>query len=149
MIFVDTNIFTRLFVKDDAGQHEQAKELFTLAQEGKVKLLTGYPVFFELAWVLNYTYKVPNSEILDRLESILSFSGLKVYDRDFIADAISLARATNGSFADSYIVASLQRLQAKEVATFDKKHFSKLGAALYQFNTVQNADNLTRRECAR
>jgi len=27
----------------------------------------------------------------------------------------------------------LQRLQAKEVATFDKKHFSKLGATLYQF----------------
>jgi len=61
MIFVDTNIFTRLLVKDDAGQHGQAKE----------------------------------------------------------------------------------------VATFDKKHFSKLRAALYQFNTVQNADNVTRRECAR
>ena len=133
MIFVDTNIFTRLFVKDDTGQHEQAKALFTLAQEDKVKLVTGHPVFFELAWVLSYTYKVSNSEILDRLESILSFGGLKVADRDFIAEAISLARATNGSFADSFIVASLRRLQAKEVATFDKKHFAKLGAELYKF----------------
>ena len=135
MIFVDTNIFTRLFVKDDMGQHEQAKALFMLAQEGKLRLLTGHPVFFELAWVLSYTYKVPNSEILDRLESILSFGGLKISDRDFIAEAISLARATNCSFADSYIVASLRRLQAKEVATFDKKHFSKLGAKLYPFKS--------------
>ena len=135
MIFVDTNIFTRLFVKDDAGQHEQAKALFMQAQEGKVKLLTGHPVFFELAWVLSYTYKVPNSEILDRLESILSFGGLKVSDRDFIAEAISLARARNGGFADSYIAASLQRLKAQEVATFDKKHFSKLGAKLYRFKS--------------
>ena len=122
-------------MKDDTGQHEQAKELFMLAQEGKLRLLTGHPVFFELAWVLSYTYKVTNSEILDRLESILSFGGLKISDRDFIAEAISLARATNGSFADSYIVASLRRLEAKEVATFDKKHFSKLGAKLYPFES--------------
>jgi len=144
MIFVDTNVFTRLFVKDDTGQHEQARELFTLAQEGKVRLLTGHPVFFELAWVLSYTYKVPNSEILDRLESILSFGGLKVSDRDFIAEAISLARATNSSFADSYIAASLQRLQANEVATFDKKHFSKLGTNLYLFShRSQNSPSKT------
>jgi predicted nucleic-acid-binding protein len=131
MIFVDTNIFTRLFVKDDARQHEIAKDLFKQAQDGKVALVTGHPVFFELAWVLSYTYKVSNSEIMDILESILSFGGLKVSDREHIADAISLARATNSSFADSYMAASLHRLQAKEVATFDKKHFSKLGAKLY------------------
>ena len=131
MIFVDTNIFTRLFVKDETGQHEKAKVLFMSAQDGKVELVTGHPVFFELAWVLSYTYKVSNSEILDMLESILSFGGLKVSDRDSIVLAISLARATNGSFADSYIVASLQQLQAKEVATFNKKHFAKLGAKLY------------------
>ena len=55
MIFVDTNVFTRLFVKDDAGQHEEAKALFMLAQDGKADLITGHPVFFELAWVLSYT----------------------------------------------------------------------------------------------
>ena len=131
MIFVDTNVFTRLFVKDDAEQHEQAKALFMRAQEGKAELITGHPVFFELAWVLSYTYKVTNTEILDRLESILSFGGLKIFDRDLIIDAIYLARTRNGSFADSYIAVSLQHLQAKEVATFNKKHFSKLGVNLY------------------
>ena len=131
MIFVDTNVFTRLFVKDDAKQHEQAKALFLQAQEGKVELVTGHPVFFELAWVLSYTYKVANTEILDRLESILSFGGLKISDRDLIIDAIYLARTRNGSFADSYIAVSLQHLQAKEVATFNEKHFSKLGVQLY------------------
>jgi predicted nucleic acid-binding protein len=131
MIFVDTNIFTRLFVKDDEQQHEQAKALFLSAQEGSAELVTGPPVFFELAWVLGYTYKVPASEILDRLESILSFGGLKVSDRDLVVEAISLARTMGGSFADSYIAASLPLLRASEVATFNKKHFTKLGAKLY------------------
>jgi len=136
MIFVDTNIFIRLLVRDDTEQHEKAKALFILAQDGKVELVTGHPVFFELAWVLSYTYKVSNSEILDMLESVLSFGGLKVSDRNFISEAIYLARLMNGSFADSYIAASLQRLQAKEIATFDKKHFSRLGAKLYPLDTI-------------
>lgn len=131
MIFVDTNIFTRLFIKDDEQQHEQAKALFLTAQEGKVELVTGHPVFFELAWVLDYTYQMPNSEILDRLESILSFSGLKVFDHDLITEAIYLSRASNIGFTDSYIAASLRRLQADEIATFNKKHFAKLGVKPY------------------
>ena len=131
MVFVDTNVFIRLFVKDDAEQHKQAKALFLRAQDGNVDLVTGHPVFFELAWVLSYTYKLANAEILDRLEAILSFGGLKIADRDLIIDAIYLARAKNSNFADSYIAASLQRLHAKEVATFNKKHFSKLGVNLY------------------
>jgi len=130
-VFVDTNIFTRLFVKDDERQHEQAKALFVRAQEGIVELITGPPVLFELAWVLSYTYKVPNAEILNWFESILSFGGLKVSDRDRVAETISLARATNSSFADSYIAVSLPELKSEEVATFNRKHFAKLGVRLY------------------
>jgi predicted nucleic-acid-binding protein len=65
------------------------------------------------------------------LESILSFGGLKVSDRDLVTEAIYLARLTGGSFADSYIAASLPHLRAGEVATFNRKHFTKLGAKLY------------------
>ena len=131
MIFVDTNIFARLLIKDDALQHEQAKALFMSAQKGKVELITGYPVLFELAWVLNYTYKVPNAETLDMLESILSFGGLRVVDRELIVEAIYLARKLNSSFADSYIANSMQHLKAEEVATFNKKHFARLGVKIY------------------
>jgi predicted nucleic-acid-binding protein len=76
---------------------------------------------------------VANAEILDRLESILSFNGVKVFDRDLINETICLARATKSSFADSYIAVSLSHLQASEIATFNKKHFAKLGAKLYPF----------------
>ena len=47
MIFVDTNVFTRLFVKDDAEQHEQDQALFLRTKEGTVKLDTGHPALFE------------------------------------------------------------------------------------------------------
>jgi predicted nucleic-acid-binding protein len=131
MIFVDTNLFTRFFVKDDEKQRLQAKKLFEQAQKGEVELVTGPPVLFEVAWVLSFTYKIKNAVFLDILESLLSFAGLKITDKILVSEAIDLARATNSSFADSYVAASVRKKEADEIATFNKKHFEKLGVALY------------------
>ena len=133
LTFVDSNIFVRLFVEDDEQQRPLARELLKQAQAETIDIVTGPPVFFEVAWVLSHTYKVPNGQILDVIEAILSFPGLRVLDRDMIISAISLARETNSTFADSYIAASIGHIHADNVATFNKKHFKKLGINLYQF----------------
>jgi len=132
LTFVDTNVFVRLVaVADDDGQLKQAKRLFEQAQAGKVDLVTGPPVLFEVAWVLSRLYKRSNDEILDFLEAILSYPNLRMLDKEQVMTAISIARETNSVFADSYIAASARRIQADNVATFNKKHFSKLGSKLY------------------
>jgi predicted nucleic acid-binding protein len=134
MVFVDTNVFTRFFVKDDQKQREKAKKLFEQAKNGELDLVTGPPVLFELAWVLSYTYKVKDAVILDILEAILSFPRLRVADKLLVSEAIDLAREKNGSFADSYIVVSSRKLEAQEIATFNLKHFERLAASLYHFD---------------
>ena len=95
-------------------------------------MVTGPPVLFEVAWVLSRLYKRDNNEILDFLEAILSFPHIKILDKELVIDAISLARKVNGTFADSYIAASACRTRADNVATFNKKHFTELGVALYR-----------------
>ena len=82
-------------------------------------------------------YKGDNEEILDFWESILSFPHLKVLDKELVMAAISLAQETNETFADSYIAASIHRVQADNVATFNKKHFVKLGLELYPLERDQ------------
>jgi predicted nucleic-acid-binding protein len=116
---------------DDKQQMKQAKELFKRAQVGDVDLVTGPPVFFEIAWVLDRLYKRTNNEVLDFLEAIISFPNLKVLDKELVVAAISLAREANGTFADSYIAASIHRAEADNVATFNWKHFTKLNVGLY------------------
>ena len=130
MTFVDSNIFVRLFVEDDDRQRPLARELLKQAQTGAIDLVTGPPVFFEIAWVLSHTYNVPNGQVLDVLEAILSFSGLRVLDKELIISALSLARKASSTFADSYISASARHIQADNVATFNRKHFKKLGVNL-------------------
>jgi predicted nucleic acid-binding protein len=91
--------------------------------------------FFEIAWVLRSFYKLPNSSILDILESILAIPGLKVLDAGLAATAISLARTKNCSYADSYIAAAANANNAG-VATFNTAHFTALEAELYPFADV-------------
>jgi predicted nucleic-acid-binding protein len=134
MIFVDTNVFTRFFAKDDEKQRKIAKKLFEQAKNGELDLITGPPVLFELSWVLSYTYKIKNEVILDILEAILSFPGLRITDKLLVSEAIDLARQRKGSFADSYIVVSSRKLEVQEIVTFNLKHFKKLGASPFNFD---------------
>ena len=131
LTFVDANVFIRLFVEDDAQQTTQAAKLFEKAQNGKIDLVTGPPVFFEIAWTLSYRYKVPREDILDILEAVLSFPNLKVLDKALVLSTLSLARETSSEFADAYIASTIQDSKADNIATFNKKHFVKFGITLY------------------
>ena len=133
LTFVDSNVFVRLFVEDDGQQRHLVRKLLQQTQTGAVDLVTGPPVFFEIAWVLSHTYKVENDKILDVLEAILSYPNLRVLDKEQVIASISLARMTESAFADSYTAVSAGNVKADNVATFNKKHFSKLKAKLYHF----------------
>ena len=125
--FVDANIFIRFFTADDEEQCAAAERLLRAGQEGETSLITGPPVFFETAWVLGYRYKLSRAEILDVLESMLTFPGLRVRDAGLVLAAITLARSSDSDFADAYIAASAREAGAEAVATFNKRHFIKLG----------------------
>jgi predicted nucleic acid-binding protein len=132
LTFVDANVFIRLFAEiDNESQADQAEQLLIKAQNGEIDIVTGPPVFFEIAWVLGQRYKIENDNVLDILEAILSYPNLRVLDKEQVIAAISIARATNSVFADSYIAISAANVKADNVATFNNKHFAKLGVRLY------------------
>ena len=128
--FVDSNVFLRFYTADDSKQQNAARDIFLKAKAGELELFCGPPVFFEIAWVLNSRYKVPPAEILDRLESILAIPNMHVFDDDYVKRAISLARESSQSYSDAYIAVVAQDKHIG-VMSFNKKHFSKLGAKLY------------------
>ena len=133
LAFVDANVFLRFFTKGDAAQHERSRRLFRAAEAGTVSLVTGPPVWFEVAWVLSSFYKLEKGEILDVLDRILALSGLQLMDRALVEEAVRLARASGQSFPDAYIAASARACRADGVATFHRADFEKLGATIYDF----------------
>lgn len=51
---------------------------------------------------------------------------------DLVEETIELARKTGASFADAYIAVSAKRSKSDCIATFNKKHFMKLGLNLLE-----------------
>lgn len=132
-VFVDANVFLRFFTEDDEGQQKWATVLFREAAAGRIALASGPPVLFEVAWTMRAAYDQSNEAILDALSGICALSGLRLTDADVVGDAIALARRTGQEFADAYIVASSRRVPADAIATFNRKHFEKLGAEIHDF----------------
>jgi len=129
-VFVDSNVFLRFFAMDDPVQHEKAAQLFCRAASGKISLVAGPPVLFEVAWTLRAAYQLPRAKVLDVLSSIAALPGLKLLDAEIVAEAIALARHTHTDFADAYIVAAALASGADEIASFNRAHFERLAAKL-------------------
>ncbi len=129
-VFVDSNVFLRFYSTDDAGQHEKAAHLFRQAAAGKVALIAGPPVLFEIAWTLRTAYQQPRAMVLDVLSSIGALPGLKLLDARLVAEAIALARHTHSDFSDAYIVAGALAAGADQIASFNRAHFERLAAKL-------------------
>ena len=129
-VFVDANIFLRFFTRDDKGQHGKAAKLLRRAAAGKVALVTGPPVLFEIAWTLASAYRQPRGKVLDVLSAIAAMPGLKLVDADVVEKSLSLAGQSGVGFADAYIAAGAVKAGTDEVATFNRRHFKNLGVIL-------------------
>lgn len=131
-VFVDANVFIRFFAGDDAKQRAMASGLLRKAAAGRVALISGPPVLFEVAWTLRTTYRQPREEVLAMLSAIASHPGLTLTDAAMLQTALARAKESGQEFADSYIAASADAGGADAVATFNLKDFRKLGAPLYR-----------------
>jgi predicted nucleic acid-binding protein len=125
--FVDANVFLRFLTADDQGQHQKAVRLFEAARRGECRLVTGPPVFFELAWTLRAAYKTPRVRVLEILSAVFATPGMTLMDAPLVADALTLASATGSEFADAYVAASSRAAGCSGVATFNRKDFARLG----------------------
>jgi predicted nucleic acid-binding protein len=134
-VFVDANVFLRFFTMDDEGQGEMAEALFRKAAKGEVRLIVGPPVLFEVAWTLKSAYRVSREQIIDTILRIIGMDGLSVTDGDIALNALNLAASTGQDFADAYMASTANSHKA-EVATFNTKHFDRLGVHLYKMQDL-------------
>ena len=130
-ILVDTNVILRLFDSLEPSHKERSQRLFEKARAGSLILLIVPPVLFEAAWYMRGSLKRSNTEVLDVLEAIINWPGVKVSDEKYVRHAIELGRDNNCGFADSYLAAVAFEKNLK-MATFNERHFKKFNLALLE-----------------
>ena len=121
MIFIDTNYFLRLLLRDVRKQHNQVRQLFFRAATGHEQLLTSVIVFFELYWVLESFYKKSKPELVNTLTNVLQLDFIRFEERKLLIAGLNIYAKNSISLEDAYNIVYARSNKAYSFGSFDKK----------------------------
>ena len=126
MIFLDTNIFLRFFLRENELVVRNIEKLFHEIISDKITGISNVLVIAEIVWVLESTYKWEKEKICDNIEFILNTPNIKFKERTIIVHAVNIYKKENVDFIDAYNFSYMKYYDINEIYSFDKD-FDKLG----------------------
>ncbi|MDP2951206.1 MAG: hypothetical protein Q8N55_02370, partial [bacterium] len=78
--FIDSNIFLRVFVKENEKVFQDCLNLLKKAETKQIKVFTSVLVLAEIDWVLEGFYRFSKERALEAIESIFKLKGLRFID---------------------------------------------------------------------
>lgn len=124
-VSVDTNVFLRFFVQDDPEKAAKVRKVFERAKEGTIELVTEPFIIIEVAYALSSYFKLPKSEICDKLRSILTFQFINIREREDIVAALNIYEERGVDFIDALLFVKTKKKEKMAILSFDKG-FDKL-----------------------
>ncbi len=118
MIGLDTNVLLRLFLEDDPGQNERARQ-FVASAARDAPLYINSIVLVEFVWVLLRSAKLGKARVVSIIEAILTSDDLEVMHVDCAREALESYRLGKADFADYYLSSMNVELGCSATATFD------------------------------
>lgn len=122
-VFLDSNIWLRLFLKDIEEQYTSVVEFLSSIESGKFKSYTSSLVLLEVNFILERIYELDRNEIFDIFTRIKSVRGLTIIEKTNLKLAFEYYQKYNLKFPDCLIVSQLPK--GAILVTFDKD-FSKI-----------------------
>lgn len=119
--FLDTNILIRYLTNDDPDKAALALALLDRVAEGNEQVVTTPLVIFETIFLLQRTYKLPKTDIREKITTILSLQGVQVRERALCLRALDYYVEQNISYADAYNAAWMQDEGIAEVYSWDRE----------------------------
>lgn len=122
----DTNIFLRFILRDIPEQYTEAEKFFGEAKKKRITIIVPQIVIFEIHFALLKFYRFPKSDVVDRLESILSAKYFQIEAKEWFSAALAVYKTRSLDFVDCFLLSQAQESGA-ELFTFDKSlhKFSK------------------------
>lgn len=117
---VDTNVFLRFAIDDNAGQHKAALSLLKNASE-EDPLLIHPIVWIESEWVLRTRFKLDRATIADRLAIALQADRFVMPDVEACSLALADYRANVADLAECLLARLNKALGCRTTYTFDRE----------------------------
>jgi predicted nucleic-acid-binding protein len=129
MIGVDTNVFLRFSLADDARQHAAATALLRGSSETEPVMIDPI-VLVEAAWVLRSAYGLDRAAIAERLAIVTMADRLRVLEPDAVDAALEDFRTGTADLAECLVVHLNRARGCTATFTFDKDAARLPGARL-------------------
>ncbi|GAH67563.1 unnamed protein product, partial [marine sediment metagenome] len=120
MIFLDTNIFLRFFLKENESMFQRLEKLFYEIISGNIIGVSNAMIIAEVVWVLSRSYKWNKEKICDNIEFILSTPNIRFKDKVILVNAISIYKEKNIGFIDAYNYSYMKANGITEIYSFDR-----------------------------
>lgn len=124
--FVDTNIFLRLFIREDNQTFQETKGVIKLINEGKIKAFTSHLAMAELEWTMKSYYQILKKDRLVFLEAVLRLKNLKLVDNFDLTAALNFYRNYQVKFIDCLFASNPLISSGKAVIISYDKDFDSL-----------------------
>lgn len=118
--YLDANVVLRHLTADPPEMAEEALDLLTAAEEGRVRLHLLAVTVAEIVWVLESFYEHPREAIAETVAAFLEAEGLVVEQADRLQVALALYRTHGVDFADAHLAAAARTEGPSAVCSFDR-----------------------------
>ncbi|MBE3115536.1 MAG: PIN domain-containing protein [Actinobacteria bacterium] len=120
MIFLDTNIFLRYFLKENESVFRRLEKLFSEIILGNIIGVANAMIIAEVVWVLSRSYKWNKEKICDNIEFILITPNIRFKDKAILVNAVNVYKEKNISFIDAYNYSFIRANGVTEIYSFDR-----------------------------
>ena len=125
--FIDTNIFLRALIGDNARQTKACDAFFILLRTGRIEASTSSVVLAEVVWTGLSHYAMEKRDVIESVRSIVSMPHVSLDERTDLQCALDLYTRHTIKFVDA-LIASHPALQAGTLPLLSyDRDFDKLG----------------------
>ena len=113
--FLDTNIFLRLFIREDEKAFLDSQKLLLAVKQDRFEACTHDLVIAEIVWTLQSIYKQSKSTAIQTSESILNVRGLNILSGYDHREALRLYARYSVKYVNACL-ASISEIRNKSCA---------------------------------
>lgn len=124
--FLDTNIFLRIFIKENEKTFRDCLKLLNLVSRGKITAFTSIIVLIEINFVLISFYKFRKEKVVEAIKSIVELPHLKIIDEFNLRYALELYLKNKVKFIDCLITSSTLIMKNRACVVSYDRDFDKL-----------------------
>lgn len=116
---IDANVLIRYLLGDHPEHAEKSCEIFKQIEQGELEVEILSAVLMEVYFVLVKFYKLPSSEVIGDLITILSFEGVVNSDKVILTETLHCMESKKIDFVDA-LICTKSRMQGYEKISFDQ-----------------------------